>query len=71
MLARKMADTMAELVEALPEELTCSICTKPHMVNCCEQSYCKGCKWQLKKNTCPHCHSTQFSSILLQKRLES
>ena len=65
-----------EFVEALPEELTCSICMKvlcqPHLVNCCEQQFCKECldEWfrSNKIKTCPHCRSTDFSTILLKQK---
>ena len=62
-------DVEYQFVEALPEELTCSICMKvlcePHMINCCEQSFCKECldEWCRNNNTCPHCRSTDFSTI--------
>ena len=62
-------DVEYQFVEALPEELTCSICMKvlcePHMVNCCEQSFCKEClsKWSRRNSSCPHCRSTDFSTI--------
>ena len=63
-----------QFVEDLPEELTCSICMKvlcqPHLVNCCEQSFCKECldEWCMKNKTCPHCRSTDFSTILLKQK---
>ena len=62
-------DIEYEFVEALPEELTCSICMKvlcePHMINCCEQTFCKEClsKWSRRNRTCPHCRSTGFSTM--------
>ena len=62
-------DVEYEFVEALPEELTCSICMKalrePYMVNCCEQSFCKEClsKWSRRNSSCPHCRSTDFSTF--------
>ena len=62
-----------KFVQPLPEELTCSICMKvlcePHLVNCCEQQYCKGCldEWQKKNKTCPHCRSDDFASILMKQ----
>ena len=62
-----------EFVEAVPEDLTCSICMKalcePHLMNCCEQQFCKGCleKWLLKNNACPHCRSTNFTHVLMQQ----
>ena len=38
---------------------------EPHMVNCCEQSFCKEClsKWSRRNSRCPHCLSTDFSTI--------
>ena len=63
-----------QFVEALPEELTCSICMKvlcqPHLVNCCEQQFCKQCldEWCTNNETCPHCRSTDFSTILLKQK---
>ena len=63
-----------DFYEALPEELICPICMKvlsePHLVNCCEQHFCKGCldKWSQNDNTCPHCRSTDFSHILLKQK---
>ena len=63
-----------QFVEDLPEELTCSICMKvlcqPHLVNCCEQQFCKQClnEWCRKNKTCPHCRSTDFSTILLKQK---
>ena len=35
------------------------------MINCCEQSFCKECldKWCRNNKTCPHCRSTDFSTI--------
>ena len=62
-------DVDYQFVEALPEELTCSICMKvlrqPHMINCCEQTFCKECldEWCMKNSSCPHCRSTDFSTI--------
>ena len=64
---------MAEEHEFPPEELTCSICMKvlcqPHLVNCCEQQFCKECldKWCWNNRTCPHCRSTDFSSIFMKQ----
>ena len=61
-----------QFVEALPEELTCSICMKvlcqPRLVNCCEQHFCKEClnEWCGNNETCPHCRSTDFSTIFLK-----
>ena len=69
----KMAEEY-EFVEVPPEELTCSICMKvlcqPHLVNCCEQQFCKECldKWCRNNRTCPHCRSTDFSSILMKQK---
>ena len=63
-----------EYVEDVPEELSCSICfnvlCKPHMVNCCEQQFCKTCldKWLRRDQSCPHCRSTNFSTILLKQK---
>ena len=56
-------DVEYQFVEVLPEELTCSICMKalrePHMVNCCEQSFCKEClyEWSKRNSSFPHCRS--------------
>ena len=72
-MAASGKDRDYDFVQPLPEELTCSICMKvlcePHLVNCCEQQYCKGCldKWRKKNKTCPHCRSTDFSSMLLKQ----
>ena len=72
--AHKVLNRDYEFVEALPEELTCSICTKvlcqPHLVNCCEQQFCKDCldEWSRSYKTCPHCRSTDFSTILLKQK---
>lgn len=66
-------DLAYEYVEAVPEELACSICMKvlcePHLVNCCEQQFCKNCleKWLGRSNSCPHCRSTDFSHILMKQ----
>lgn len=63
-----------EFVEALREEMTCSICMKvlcnPHLVNCCEQQFCEGClmKWLQSKSTCPHCRSVGFKSMLMTQK---
>ena len=68
-MAVSSKDVEYQFVEALPEELTCSICMKvlrePHMVNCCEQTFCKEClsKWSRRNSTCPHCRSTDFSTV--------
>ena len=68
-MAASGKDIDYQFVEALPEELTCSICMKvlcqPHLVNCCEQSFCKEClsKWSRRNSRCPHCRSTGFSTI--------
>ena len=73
-MAASGKDVEYQFVEALPEELTCSICMKalcePHMVNCCEQQSCKQCldEWCRNNKTCPHCHSTDFSTIFLKKK---
>ena len=73
-MAASVKDIDFKFVQPLPEELTCSICMKvlcePHLVNCCEQQYCKGCldKWRKKNKTCPHCRSTDFSSMLLKQK---
>ena len=67
-------DEEYEFVDALPKEMTCSICMRvlhePHLANCCEQSFCKEClvKWCRNNRTCPHCRSTRFSSIFLQQK---
>ena len=67
-------DVEYQFVEALPEELTCSICKKvlgePHLVNCCEKTFCKQCldEWCRNNKTCPHCPSTDFSTILLKQK---
>ena len=63
-----------DFFEPLPAELTCPICMKvlsePHLVNCCERYFCKGCldKWSQNDNTCPHCRSTDFSHMLLKQQ---
>ena len=63
-----------DFFEALPEKLTCPICMKalsePHLVNCCETVFCKGCldKWSQNAKTCPHCRSTDFSHMLLKQQ---
>ena len=68
-MAASGKDVDYQFVEALPEELTCSICMKvlcePHMINCCEQSFCKEClsKRSRRNSRCPHCRSTDFSTI--------
>ena len=68
-MAASGKDVDYQFVEALPEELTCSICMKvlrqPYMINCCEQSFCKEClsKWTRRNSSCPHCRSTDFSTI--------
>ena len=62
-----------EFVEELPEEMTCSICVKvlcqPHLMNCCGQQFCEACleKWLESNKTCPHCHSTDFSHMLMKR----
>ena len=77
MILNQMAvggDVDYEFAGELPEELTCSICMKvsiqPHLVNCCENQFCKKCldKWQKKNRLCPHCRSEEFSTILLKQR---
>ena len=63
-----------EFVEELPQDLTCSICMKvlcePHLMNCCEQQFCKRCleKWWKKNQSCPHCRSTDFEKVLLKQK---
>ena len=62
-----------EFVEELPKSLSCSICMKvlcqPHCMNCCEQLFCQECleKWLKCNKTCPHCRSTDFSHMLMQR----
>ena len=43
---------------------------QPHLVNCCEQQFCKDCleEWSRSNKTCPHCRSTDFSTILLKQK---
>ncbi len=66
-------DLNYDFVEDVPEELTCSICTgllcEPHLMNCCEQQFCKDCleKWLLRKKACPHCRSADFSHMLMKQ----
>ena len=70
-----MATKLSEfdLVEAVPKELTCCICIKvlcePHLMNCCEQQFCKKCleEWLQRKNACPHCRSRNYTHVLMQQ----
>ena len=62
-----------EYVENVPQELICSICFRvlcePHLVNCCEQQFCKDCleTWLEDNTSCPHCRSSGFSYMLMKQ----
>ena len=62
-----------EYVEKVPRELICSICFRvlcePHLVNCCEQQFCKDCleTWLEDNTSCPHCRSSGFSHMLMKQ----
>lgn len=63
-----------KLLEAIPQDLICSICvkvlTEPHLVNCCEQQFCKSCleKSLESSKACPYCHSRTFSYMLMSQK---
>ncbi len=69
-----MASQELEFVETVPQEMTCSICIKvlhqPHLVNCCEQHFCKVCleEWLKNSQSCPHCRATSFTYMLMKQK---
>ena len=72
-MATKQSELELEFFEAVPKELTCCICMKllrePHLMNCCEQQFCKGCleDWLGTKKACPHCRSRNYTHVLMQQ----
>ena len=60
-------------LEAAPERLICSICTKvmrdPHLMACCGKEFCISClqSWFNQQTTdqCPHCRATKQNHDVL------